>query len=257
MRISQENRIRLAASLTWDVICLVDTPWMKRGLKVADIFFTKDHDVIRVDDLFICHSFDHENMEQADPRSLIQDRIFRLGVILLELSLHRNIDDVQEGQEQDDISHELAERVLISRMIDEVHAESGTKYGDLVRRCLSFQFDSSLDSQHPKMLEEVQNLLIHEVFSPLEALLKLFGSLDSEATINLAGSWATSSKSKRLFDDSRINDNVQRSHEPSTRPPIEDFRLEHMPLLHQYASEVCQKCDADTFAVARVILAGM
>ena len=163
---------------------------MKRGLKVADIFFTKNHDVIRVDDLFICHSFDHENIEQADPISLIQGQTFRLGVILFELSLHENIEDLQEGQQSDGIPDEFAERLLISRMIDDVYLWGGIEYGDLVRKCVSFQFDSSLNSQHPKMLEEMQKPLISEVFSPLEDLLELFSSLDSKATINLAGSQA-------------------------------------------------------------------
>ena len=257
IRTSQVNRIHLAASLTWDVICLINTPWMKQGLKAVDIFFTRDRDVIRADDLLVCHSFDQGDTEQIDPRSLIQGRIFRLGVILLELSLHRNIDDLQEGQQPDHIPDELAERVLISRMLDGVYAESGTKYGDLVRRCVSFQFDSSLDSQHPKMLEEIQVLLIREVFSPLEDLLKLFGSLDSGATINLAASGAISPESKRLTDDSTIDDRAQGLHEPSTRPPIDDFCLEHLSILYQYASEVYQKCDADTFAFTRVMLAGM
>lgn len=254
---SHVNRIRLAASLTWDVICLINTPWMKQGLKAADIFFTRDHNVIRVDDLFICHSFDQEDTEQTDPRSLIQDRIFRLGVLLFELSLHRNIDDLQEGQKPDHIPDELAERVLISRMLDGVYSESGTKYGDLVRRCVSIQLDSSLDSQRPKTPEEVQVLLIREVFSPLEDLLKLFGSLDSEATINLAASGTISPRSKSLTDDSTIDDRAQGLHEPSTRPPIDDFCLEHLSILYQYASEVYQRCDADTFAFTRVMLAGM
>ena len=253
---SHVNRIRLAASLTWDVICLINTPWMKQGLKAVDIFFTRDRNVIRVDDLLICHSFDQEDTEQTNPRSLIQDRIFRLGVLLFELSLHRNIDDLQEGQKPDHIPDELAERVLISRMLDGVYSESGTKYGDLVRRCVSFQFDSSLESQHPKTLEEIQVLLIREVFSPLEDLLKLFGSLDSEATINLAASGATSPKIKRLIDDSTIDDRAQGLHEPSTRPPTDDFCLEHLSVLYQYASEVYQRCDADTFAFTRVMLAG-
>ena len=284
IRISHVSRIRLAASLTWDVICLLDTPWMKRGLKVADIFFTKNHDVIRVDDLFICHSFDHENIEQADPISLIQGQIFRLGVILFELSLHENIEDLQEGQQSDGIPDEFAERLLISRMIDDVYLWGGIKYGDLVRKCVSFQFDSSLNSQHPKMLEEMQKSLIREVFSPLEDLLELFGSLDSEATINLAGSQAKGPKPKLLSDDSSIQGlytpstrpsidtlpddpsiddrastiyKIQGLQESSTRPPLEDFCLEHLPSLHQYASEVCQKGYADTFAFARVMLAGM
>ncbi len=256
IRTSQVNRIRLAASLTWDVICLINTPWMKQGLKAVDIFFTRDHDVIRVDDLLICYSFDQKDTEQIDPRSLIQGRIFRLGVILLELSLHRNIDDLQKGQQSDHIPDELAERVLISRMIDGVYAESGTKYGDLVRRCVSFQFDSSFDPQHPKVQEEIQVLLIREVFSPLEELLKLFGSLDSEATINLAASGAINPKTKRLTDDSTIDDRAQGLREPSTRPPIDDFCLDHLSMLYQYASEVYQRCDADTFAFTRVMLAG-
>ena len=284
IRTTHVNRIRVAASLTWDVICLINTPWMKWGLKAIDVFFAKSHDVIRVDDLLICRSFDQEDTDQIDPRPLIQGRIFRLGVILLELGLHQNLDDLHEAEQLDHIPDELAERVLISRMIDVVYSESGTKYGDLVRRCVSFQFDSSLDSQHPKMLEEIQNSLIREVFSPLEDLLKLFGSLDSEATINLASSQATSPKSKLLFDDSSIQGlytpstrpsidtlsddssiddrastiyKIQGLHESSTRPPLEDFCLEHLSLLHRYASEVCQKGYADTFAFARVMLAGM
>ena len=257
IRINYVNRIRIAASLTWDVICLINTPWMKRGLNATDVFFAKYHDVIRVDDLLICRSFDQEDTDQTYSRPLIQGRIFRLGVILLELSLHQNLDDLHEGEQLDHIPDELAERVLISRMIDVVYSESGTKYGDLVRRCISFQIDSSLDSQHPKMLGDIQILLLCEIFSPLQDLLKLCGSLDTEATIQVAGYGALSPEIESSADDSTIENRAPGLHEPSTRPPIEKFRLEHLSILRQYASQVYQKCDADTFAFTQVMLAGM
>ena len=257
IRISYVNRIRIAALLTWDVICLMGTPWMKQGVKAADIFVSADRNIIRLGDLSICHSFEQEDFAQIDQRSLSQCRIFRLGVILLELSLSRNIDDLQEGQRPDHIPDELAERVLISRMIDVVYAESGTQYGNLVRECVLFQSDSNLSSQHPKTLEDVQNLLLRNVFSPLQDLLKLCGSLDTEATINVPGYGALIPETESSADDSTIEDRAPGLHEPSTRPPIEDFRLEHLSILRQYASQVYQKCDADTFAFTQVMLAGM
>ena len=254
---SHVNRIRLAASLTWNVICLINTPWIKQGLKAVDIFFIRDHDVIYVDDLLIRHSFDQEYTEHTDCKSLIQGQIFRLGIILLELGLDRDFDDLQEGQEPDHVPDELGERVLISRMIDVVYLASGTKYGDVVRRCVSFQFDRTLDSRHPKILEKIQVLLIREVLSPLEDLLKLFGSLDSEATIRLAGFGAISPNIEHLTDDSKIDDRAQGLQEPRTRPPIWDSGLGQLSNLRQYASKVYQNCNADTLALTRVMLAGM
>ena len=257
IRISTVARTYLAASLTWSVICLIDTPWLKQGLKAVDIFFTRDQNVIRVDEPLICHSFDHDDTEHTDPKSLLEGRIFRLGVLLLELSLHQNIEDLQEGQQPDDIPYELAERLLVSQMIADVYAESGVDYGNLARRCVSFQFDSSLDSQHPKSLEEIQVFLIGNVFSPLEALLKLLGGLGSKPTIDIEGSGVINPELKRLSDKPTTEDRAKGLHEPSFRPPIEDFSLKDMSTLRQYASRVYQKCDADTFAFTRVTLAGM
>ena len=257
IRTSHISRIRLAASLTWNVICLINTPWMKQGLKAVDIFFIRDHDVIHVDDLLIRHGCDQEHTKHSDFRSLIEGQIFQLGVILLELSLHRNIDNLQEGQEPDHVPDAIGERVLISRMIDAVYLASGAKYGDLVRRCVSFQFDSTFDLPHPKVLEKIQVFLIREVLSPLEDLFKLFGSLDSKATIHLAGFGAISPKNEHPIDDSTIDDRAQGLHDPSTRHPIEDSCLEHLATLRQYAFKVYQKCDADTLAFTRVMLAGM
>ena len=256
IRTSHVSRIRLAALLTWNVICLINTPWMKQGLKAVDICFIRDHDVTHVDDLFIRHSCDQEHTEHSDFRSLIEGHIFQLGVILLELSLHRNIDDLQESQGLDYVPDEIGGRVLISRMIDAVYLESGTKYGDLVRRCVSFQSDSTLDLPHLMILEKTQVFLIREILSPLEDLFKIFGSLDSKATIHLAGLRAISPKTEHLIDDSTIDDRAQGLHEPSTRPPIEDSCLEYLSTLRQYAFKVYQKCDAHTLAFTRVMLAG-
>ena len=69
---------------------------------------------------------------------------------------------------------------------------SRADYGNLVRRCVWFQSDSRLDLPHTKILEKTQEFLTRSVLSPLEDLLKHFGSLDSEATIHLAGFGATS-----------------------------------------------------------------
>ncbi|KAL9037214.1 MAG: hypothetical protein Q9214_005800, partial [Letrouitia sp. 1 TL-2023] len=118
VRSSRANRLHLAVSLTWDVICLMNTPWVGDGLKAVDIFFARDGGNVHLGVPLICQSFDRGDYWQEDLVSRIDKQVFRLGVILFELSLGRNIEDLEQGQQLGRLPEHLSESILISRMID-------------------------------------------------------------------------------------------------------------------------------------------
>lgn len=162
--LSRRDRLYIAVTLASSVLQLDGTSWLKRQWKSGDILFLPLEDrtssTSRVD---FAHPYVSWKVSPADAntalvadasRSTISHRIpsevlFVLGITLTELCFGQNIYDMRI-EEDIDKTETITNFNTASRLIDYVYNESGTRYGDVVRRCLKCPpdvRDATLDNE--------------------------------------------------------------------------------------------------------------
>ena len=176
--LSRRDRLYISVTLASSVLQLDGTSWLKRQWRSGDILFLPLEDrntsTPRVD---FTHPYvswkispeDKNTAPVADASGItIAHRIpsvvlFALGITLTELCFGQNIYDMRT-EEDIDKTEMLTNFNTASRLIDYVYNESGSRYGDVVRRCLKcppdFR-DASLDN------EEFQKAVFESIVTPL------------------------------------------------------------------------------------------
>ena len=176
--LSRRDRLYIAVTLASSVLQLDGTSWLKRQWRSGDILFLPLEDqktsTPRVDLTYpyvsrkVSSEETNTNLVADASRTTIAHRIpcevlSILGVTLTELCFGQNIYDMRM---EDDIDNTemLTNFNTASRLIDYVYNESGSRYGDVIRRCLKCPpdvRDASLDN------EEFQNAVYEYIFTPL------------------------------------------------------------------------------------------
>jgi hypothetical protein len=69
--------------------------------------------------------------------------VFDLGVLLIELCFNKSLEQMQAPEDLDDDGkvNSYTSLATANRLISEVYAEAGVRYGDAVRRCIRCDFD--------------------------------------------------------------------------------------------------------------------
>lgn len=176
--LSRRDRLYIAVTLASSVLQLDGTLWLKRQWKSGDIFFLPLENQEKPTPKIDCaHPYvswrivpeDANAALTADAsRSTVAHRVpseilFVLGITLTELCFGQNISDMQ-GEEDADTIEVLTNYNTANRLIDDVYSESGSRYGDVVRRCLKCPpdvRDASLDN------EEFQKAVFESIVTPL------------------------------------------------------------------------------------------
>jgi len=97
--------------------------------------------------------------------------LFALGLTLIELCFGQTLADMQVPEDVHPSNEASTNFETGHRLLDYVYDESGTRYGDVVRRCLSCPFDvrdASLDN------DDFQALVFEHIVTPLTDDLKDF-----------------------------------------------------------------------------------
>lgn len=178
MSLSRRDRLYIAVTLASSVLQLDGTLWLKRQWRSGDILFLPLEDrnasAPRLDFAhpYVSWKVSPEDANTAliteSSRTTVAHRIpsevlFVLGITLTELCFGQNIYDMQIPEDAD-TTEVLTNFNTASRLIDYVYAESGDRYGDVVRRCLKCPPDvrnASLDN------EEFQEAVFDSIVTPL------------------------------------------------------------------------------------------
>ena len=176
--LSRRDRLYISVTLASSVLQLDGTLWLKRQWRSGDILFLPLEDrntsTPRVD---FTHPYVSWKVSPDDTNTaLVADAsgitiahripsvvLFALGITLTELCFGQNIYDMRV-EEDIDKTEMLTNFNTASRLIDYVYNESGSRYGDVVRRCLKCPpdiRDASLDN------EEFQEAVFESIVTPL------------------------------------------------------------------------------------------
>ncbi len=176
--LSRRDRLYIAVTLASSVLQLDGTSWLKRQWRSGDILFLplEDHKTStpRID---FKHPYVSSKVSLEDANTaLIADAsqhtiahripsevLFVLGITLTELSFGQNIYAMRTEHDMDK-TEMITNFNTASRLIDYVYDESGSRYGDVVRRCLKCPpdvQDASLDN------EKFQDAVFELIFTPL------------------------------------------------------------------------------------------
>jgi len=188
LSLSRRDRLYIAVTLASSVLQLDGTFWLKRQWRSADIVFLpmeEDPSLARPR-MDYSHPYvtwrvllndTNTNLmsgveDPAYPRQIRNESLFALGVTLIELSLKRNLSEMRIAE--DGLLEVTANFNTATRLIDDVYNESGTRYGDVVQRCLTCPFnlqnlrDFGLDN------EELQEAVFNHILTPLRQDLEVF-----------------------------------------------------------------------------------
>ncbi len=178
LSLSRRDRLYIAVTLASSVLQLDGTFWLRRQWRSGDILFLPLEDwrasAPKVDFAhpYVSWKVSPEYVNTALIADLgritVAHRIpseilFVLGITLTELCFGQNIYDMQI-QEDIDTTEIMTNFNTASRLIDYVYSESGSRYGDVVRRCLKCPpdvRDASLDNA------EFQEAVFDSIVTPL------------------------------------------------------------------------------------------
>ena len=178
LSLSRRDRLYIAVTLASSVLQLDGTSWLKRQWRSGDILFLPLEDpTTSTQKVDLAHPYVSWKVSPEDANTTLvantsgitiahripSEVLFVLGITLTELCFGQNIYDMRT-EEDIDKTEIITNFNTASRLIDYVYNESGSRYGDVVRRCLKCPpdvRDASLDN------EEFQEAVFESIVTPL------------------------------------------------------------------------------------------
>ncbi|EAW24481.1 uncharacterized protein NFIA_040570 [Aspergillus fischeri NRRL 181] len=145
---SRRDRLILAVNLACSVLQFHGN-WLRKYWRARDIMFMKgifdpsDHPYV------VCDIAGEPSMDNQHSSPLIRSEVlFPLGLILVELSLCRNLESLRTPEDADPLET-VANLKTAARYLPVVEMESGLRYGQVVKWCLfgADAVDSSLEDE--------------------------------------------------------------------------------------------------------------
>ena len=176
--LSRKDRLHLAVVLASSVLQLDGTSWLKKQWRSHDIYFLQTENCSpseqRIDYEYpylstkICPDSSGTppriKVHSAVTTHLIRSEIlFALGLTLIELCFGQTLVEMQIPEDVNTIEV-ITNYQTVTRLLDFVYNESGSRYGDVVRRCLQCPFDvrdASLDN------DDFQQAVFESIVAPL------------------------------------------------------------------------------------------
>ena len=186
--LSRRDRLYIAVTLASSVLQLVGTLWLKTQWNSGDILFLPLEDqktsapIVDYAHPYVSWKISPDGVNTALTRdaseAVVAHRIpcevlFMLGITLTELCFGQNIYRMRV-EEDLDTTDVMTNFNTASRLIDDVYSESGSRYGNVVRRCLKCPpdvRDASLDN------EEFQEAIFESIITPLRQELEDFSGV--------------------------------------------------------------------------------
>jgi hypothetical protein len=194
-RLSREQRLKVAVTLASTVLQLYESPWLDEMWGKNEICFfpngLDEDNYACIGDPYVSRSFVSPTAKKLSKQSvdtaadqfassqIINNTLFALGIMLIELCLNRPFEDLHLAAESQRSKNQLDSIAtnyrIIKNAIDDVYAEGGTQYGYVVQRCLRCEFGVQ-DSKKNLNLDTFRSLVYEGVLAPLVEIHKKYAS---------------------------------------------------------------------------------
>ncbi|KAJ5781313.1 hypothetical protein N7457_006473 [Penicillium paradoxum] len=175
---SQLDRLRIAVNLACSVLQFHGS-WLKNHWRPRDLMFDPQ-DIEGIGDIYIPWNVG-ENIDDPSVRkgqnspTLVRNQIlFPLGLVLVELSLCKNLESDRRPEDEDQ-NEAHANLKTATRLLPKVEELSGPEYADVVDRCLSWHDRKETSLETEKMQEEVFQLIVLPLIENLRSFEDSFG----------------------------------------------------------------------------------
>lgn len=169
------NRRRIACQLSIGMLRLHNTGWLRGQWGKNEVVVFTDANRPLLWSLSIIVNITDSTIlapgavSSARCRSIRNDTIFALGVMLIELALKKPFEEMWTPEDQHAGTH--AEYNAASRLVDKVQEEAGFRYADVVRRCIRCEFDLREDNlEKPELQRRVFCGVVKELLRQVQDL---------------------------------------------------------------------------------------
>ncbi|KAF5617759.1 uncharacterized protein FTJAE_12501 [Fusarium tjaetaba] len=170
MILSEQDRLKLAAVISSNLLQLHGSPWMPKVIRSQDIYLIQsDNDPI-CDRFFVKQTlpnkagpFIENNTELSSMRN---QALFYLGVLLIELAFGKSFELLRSERDRSSTGSQFfTDYRTAKRLVDQVKSFIGPSYGSAVSRCIDGEF-------HGRGVGLEDQDLSHDVYAGVVALLE-------------------------------------------------------------------------------------
>ncbi|GAB7356904.1 hypothetical protein MBLNU459_g7762t2 [Dothideomycetes sp. NU459] len=141
------ERVRLGVLVADNVVQLCQTPWLNESWKKDDILFVDQQSKADLEHPFVSKGLVGKTLPSHQRRTMGNEGLFTLGVLLIELWFGTTLKAVCEDAGLSPLIPESGDRKgapdrdVIEALVDCLEAAGCTRYADVVSRCLLCTFD--------------------------------------------------------------------------------------------------------------------
>ena len=183
----QYERLHLALSLATAVLQYHTTPWLQGSWRSDDIYFfgieektsAQESPSLSAPYLNVPIKGPNSSSTHASifPPFVRNPILFGLGVVLLEIGYAKTLRDLQQPRDRQDGGQDyFTEYFTATRLASSISRELGSKYREIVTKCLFCDFGCGNDLNEAKL----QNVFYRDVVKELETLEDGFRKLQLE-----------------------------------------------------------------------------
>lgn len=178
--LNELTKRRLALSLATGLMRMHDTPWIRGQWGAREVIVQRAGRMIATDHALLMAELQKNNRNKTartddryfQPSALIKNEmLFALGVLLIELCLEKSFQELRSEQDfaQTVSYRELADYLIVNRLLNLVYKKAGVRYGDVVQRCVGCEFGgSSKDLNDPGFKRIVYGSVVQELEREVE-----------------------------------------------------------------------------------------
>ena len=171
MNVTKKQRLQIAVTLASTALQLQETAWVDGCWGKKDILFHHGH----LEDPYISKMFQKEVPELQQPNSrgkkdalssispIRNEALFNLGVLLLELSYGKSLDDFKSAEDPPIFT----EYAIARRLVEDLTEEAASGYVDAVRACIFCDFRTKINSMSLDN-DSFRQAVYNDVVVPLE-----------------------------------------------------------------------------------------
>ncbi|KLO99619.1 uncharacterized protein LW94_11106 [Fusarium fujikuroi] len=145
MILSEQDRLKLAVVISSNLLQLHGSPWMPKVIRSQDIYLIQSDDDPICDRFFVMQTLPNKTgsciEENAELRSMRNQALFYLGVLLIELAFGKSLELLRSARDKSSTGSQFfTDYRTAKRLVDQVTSFIGPNYGSAVSRCIDGEF---------------------------------------------------------------------------------------------------------------------
>ena len=169
----RKDRLHLAVTLALSVLYFHGS-WLRARWRTCDIRFPEG--LLGLQQPFLTWGIsgrDEKPTCQSLSSVVRSETLFPLGIALVELSLCRSISALRNPEDENP-DEEVTMLKTAHRCLDHVYLENGTRYGDVVQRCLFWSHTRDADLDNDESLAAVYEYVVAPLIDDMRDFCGLF-----------------------------------------------------------------------------------